>query len=209
MAIHKGVMSYTRFSLPSTKEDPKSIVEKINLFRFRPLNPKGEDYETFGFCSAHQPFDDDKPIEVKDCLYDDKIILAVRYDKVTMPKELLRAMVKKSLQTYQRDFNRLPDRVVKKELEIQEAKALRSRILPKTQIVESIWCQKTGLLRVFTRSKPAIDRFIDLFRQAFAENPKLKDFVAEAMSFSEQSGAFLDTLTHQPIFMPPIRTDVQ
>lgn len=212
MPILKGAMSFTRFRITNEAQiSPEQIAERINLFRFRPLHPRAEDTETVGFCPFLAEYDDEKIIETRDFLYDDNIVLCLRIDTLTLPKDLLKFMVKKSLQAYQRDHQRLPDRRVKKEIELAEAQSLRARVLPKTKIVESVWCQKTGELRVFSRAPNMIDRFIDIFQNTFTTKPERRDFPAEALRFSEvthRKQALL-TMIHLPLYAAPIRIEIQ
>lgn len=212
MPIIKGTMSYTRFMIKNEAElAPLSIIEKLNLFKFRPLHERGEDNETIGWCPYLSEYDHEKPLEVSDFLYDDKIVLSMRYDAIVLPKELLKVLVKKSLAAYFRDHKKFPDRTVKKEIELAEARGLRGRVLPKTKIVESIWCQKSEELRVFCRSQSLLDRFLELFQQTFLLKPERRDFPLEAMAYGRQKNIEIatTTLAHQPIFVPPIRVDVQ
>jgi hypothetical protein len=201
MPIIKGTMGYTRFLVESPT--PQDVVEKLNLFKFRPLHEKGEDNEALGWCPYLNEYDHERAIFAKDCLFDDKVVLSMRHDSITLPKGLLKMLVKKSLAAYERDHQKQADRHVKKELELFEAKALRSRILPKTKLIEAIWCQKNKELRVFSRSS-MVDQFLDLFQQTFLVKPQRRDFIFEGMRESS-----IDSLTHQPIFMPPVRVDVQ
>lgn len=213
MPILKGVMSYTRFLVPCEVKPfaVDEIVEKLMLFRFRPLHPRGEDKQTMGFCPYLFEFDDERPITMMDCFFDDKIVLCFRVDSIVLPINLLKAAVKKSLSVYQKDFKKLPDRTVKKEIEQAEAKALRARILPKSQIIESMWCQKSGEMRVFSRSKTLVDGYIDFFKQTFNLHPIKRDFAHEALVNAKSKSLELNaaTLSHQPIFLPPMRIDVQ
>jgi DNA recombination-dependent growth factor C len=211
MSIFKGVVSYTRF-LANTKNHQLSfadMAEKLNLFKFRPLHERGEDNQTIGWCPYMAAYDHEKSIEISDFKYDDKIILTMRLDVLVLPKELLKSLVKKNLNSYQQDHNKLPDKTVKKEIEMAEAKALRMRILPKTKVIESLWDQKSHELRVFCRSQNLLEQFLELFMQTFLIRPEKRDFPIEAKYFAKKHQINMETLSHQPIFLPTARIDVQ
>lgn len=205
MPIIKGTMGYTRFLVNNEAEMPfRSVVEKLNLFKFRPLHEKGEDNETIGWSPYLNEYDHERDIAHTDCLFDERIILSMRMDVITLPKGLLKMLVKKSLLVYQREHQKFPDRQAKKEIELHEAKMLRARVLPKTKIVEALWCPKDKELRIFSRSQSLLDHFLDLFEQTFLLKPIRRDFVVEGAR-----AVNIEPLAHQPIFIPPIRIDVQ
>lgn len=206
MPIIKGTMGYTRFLVNSEAVlDAASLVDKINLFRFKPLHPLGEDKESLGFCPYLSEYDLDKTIEIKDFFYDENILLSMRIDTIALPKELLKANVKKSITGYYKDHKKWPDKTVKKEIELAESKALRARVLPKTKIIEAMWNQKQSSLRIFSRSKVQVDQFCELFTQTFLIRPERCDFSHQALSLKAQ----LEVMAHQPLFNPTLRVDVQ
>lgn len=211
MAILRGAMSYTRFRVHSpTALTPEAIAERMNLFRFRALDPRGEDNETLGFCSFQSEYDDERTIVVPDFYFDGMIALSMRHDTVRLPKDLLRGLVKRSLVAYQREHGRLADRTVKKEIELAESKSLRAKILPKTKILEAIWCQRSQELKIFTRAAASLDRFIELFQQSFVLKPERRDFPTEAFTFCETTlGTLPPELSHEPLYTPPLRMEVQ
>ena len=211
MPVLKSTMGYQRFSITSDNWTPEQIIEKLRLFQFRPLHEKGDDKESVGWSSFLSEYDHEKKLEISDFLYGEKIILSMRYDIISLPSQLLKARVKKSLQEYFREHNKKADRVLKKEIEAAEAQALRARVLPKIKIVEAVWCQKAQELKILSRSSSLVDRFIELFQETFLLRPSLRDFAYESYWRSHASGLLhnLEALAHEPIFMPPIRVDVQ
>jgi hypothetical protein len=203
MPIIKGTMGYTRFWVSEPIMPIESIIEKLNLFKFRPLHEKGEDNETNGWSTYLDEYDHERVITAKDCIFDEKIILSMRQDTIILPKGLLKTLVLKNLKAYEKDHQKPASRQIKKEIEIFEAKSLRARILPKTKILESI-LSPSGELRVFSRSQSLIDQFLDLFQQTFLLRPQRRDFVYEGIKQTS-----IEHISHAPIFMPPIRVDIQ
>lgn len=211
MAILKGAMGYQRFTVAGEALSPEQILSKMRLFAFRPLHERGEDNESVGWSSYLSEYDHEKGLDTKDFLYGEKIILSMRFDAICLPHQLLKSLVKKSIASYQRENKKMPDRTTKKEIELAEAQGLRARVLPKTRIVEAIWCQKAAELRVFNRAAALTDRFLELFQETFLLRPSMRDFAHEAYFFAQGKGtpAAVELLSHAPIFMPPIRIDVQ
>lgn len=212
MPLLKGAMSYQRFRVNADATlSPEQIIEKLRLFKFRPLHEHGHDEEAVGWSSYLAEYDDEKELEVSDILYDKKIILSLRYDAVSLPKPLLKSLVKKSITSYFHEYKKWPDRVTKKEIEQAERASLRARVLPKTRIVEAMWCQSSEELRIFTRSSSLIDRFLDLFNNTFLQKALHRDFTQDAYWFAHSSNSLqaLSQIAHVPIFAPPIRIDIQ
>ncbi len=210
MSVLKGALSYQRFSVGAEPMSAEEIVKKLSLFKFRPLHEKGEDKESFGWASYLSEYDHEKDLEIRDFLYTDKIILSMRYDSISLPTALLKALIKKSLAHYERDNNKKPDRTVKKEIEATHIQALRARVVPKTRIVEAIWCQKAQELKIMSRTASLVDRFVDLFQQSFLLKPIMRDFAHEAYFYAHAMHEFsrLEHLVHEPLFIAPIRIDV-
>lgn len=206
MSILKGTMSYSSFSAKSEAAlTPQAILEKLRLFKFKALHPQGEDSEAWGWCPYQAEYDLEKTIEIRDFLYDDKIVLSMRIDVISLPKELLKASIKKSIKSYYQDHKKWPDKIIKKEIEKAEIKALRARVLPKTKIIEAMWDQKQGRLRVFCRAQKQLDQFNDLFAQTFLTRPSPKDFSGAALEHKDR----VEALSFQPLFVMPQQVEVQ
>jgi len=209
MSVLKGAMGYQRLRVPGENFSAEQILEKLRLFQFRPLHERGEDKESVGWSSYLSEYDHEKKLEISDFLYGEKIILAMRYDIISLPSQYLKARIKKSLAEYMRDHNKKPDRTVKKEVEAAEIQALRARVLPKTKIIEAVWCQKAQELKILSRGS-IVDRFTELFQETFLIRPTLRDFAHETYWLGHAAGEAhaVELLAHDPIFMPPIRVDV-
>ena len=206
-------MGYQRFMVESKNANlsAQAIEEKLNLFKFQPLHSAGEDTETFGWSPYLGEYDHEKDIFVSDFLYDKNMVLSMRFDTIKLPRELLKMMVKKGLAAYVEKNQKTPDRVVRKEIEIAQARILRARVLPKTKIVEAIWLVDTNELRIFNRSATMVERFLQLFKQTFLLTPLRQDFIQKGLGFAQVTGqaGTLESLSHQAIFAPPIRFDIQ
>lgn len=185
--------------MPSDHE----AIEKLNLFRFRPLHEQGEDNETAGWVSFLAEYETQKPLEYKDVFFDGNMVLGLRIDVIKIPKPLLKANVKKSCDLYFAEHKRLPDKVVRKELERAEAKALRARILPHTKVIEAFIDINRREVRMLARPKALIDRFRELFEQTFMVHLNRDDFVAVALKNEKTAGA-LDHLHHEPLYSPAV-----
>jgi|GEM_PF-2026876 len=212
MPIIKGTMGYTRFLLNAERPMPvDDIAERLNLFKFRALHDRGEDMESFGWVSYGSEFEWDQPIEISDFYFDRAVVLCARIDKITLPKALLKALVKKSIAAYAKEHQKTPDKTVRQEIQLAETLGLRSRMLPHTTLIEAIWLKDAGELRVFSRSKTKLDRFVELFEQTMMQRPLRHDFAYGAWQLAKvrHEDTALERLTHQPLFIPPIRIDVQ
>lgn len=210
MSVLKGALGYQRFSVAGENMNAEQILEKLKLFKFRPLHERGEDKESIGWSSYLSEYDHEKNLEIRDFLYGEKVILAMRVDIISLPSQYLKARIKKSLAEYQRDHDKKPDRTIKKEIEAAEIQALRARVLPKTKVIEAVWCQKAQELKILCRGS-LVDRFVELFQETFLIRPSLRDYAHETYWLAHSTGEahMVEHITHEPIFMPPIRVDVQ
>ena len=147
MSVLKGALGYQRFSVTGELLSAEQILEKLRLFKFRPLHERGDDKESAGWSSYLSEYDHEKNLEIRDFLYGEKIILAMRIDMIRLPSQYLKARIKKSLAEYQRDNDRKPDRTVKKEIEAAEIQALRARVLPKTENYRSRLVSKSPRIK--------------------------------------------------------------
>ncbi|OPZ22584.1 MAG: hypothetical protein BWZ03_00745 [bacterium ADurb.BinA186] len=210
MPVLQGTMSYQRFKVTTSDLTPQDVAQKIQLFKFRPLHPKGEDNESAGWVAFQSEYDHEKAIEVSDLYFDNKIILSFRVDTLSIPKQLLKSLVKRSLSAYFRDHQKMADKTVRKEIELAEIQGLRQRILPKTKLVEAVW-NLEGELKIFCRSHTLLERFLSVFQDTFLLRPERMDCAAQAYDYWYKNEAItaMDSLAHAPIFMPPLRVDVQ
>lgn len=210
MPVLQGTMSYQRFRVTKSDLAPSDIAQKMQLFKFRLLHPKGEDNESAGWVAFQSEYDHEKAIEVSDFYFDNKMILSFRVDTLSIPKQLLKSLVKRSLSAYFRDHQKMADKTVRKEIELAEIQGLRQRILPKTRLVEAVW-SLDGDLKIFCRSQSLLERFLGVFQDTFLLRPERLDCAAQAYDFCHKNEAIItmDALAHTPIFMPPLRVDVQ
>lgn len=211
MPILKGLMNYMRFSVAASHEiKPEYFKEKFNLFRFKPLNENGHDDQSLGWVPFLSEYDDEKPIETSDFLYDDKIILTLRMDKINLPKELLKIAIKKAILSYEKQFKKYPDKAVKKEIEIAESKKLRAKVLPKCKVIEAVFSLENNQLRIFSRSASLIDKFVEIFEQTFLLKVSRCDFAWFSLK-SKNNEEFLHDLfllKQKPLFSPAHQIDI-
>ncbi len=210
MPVLQGAMTYQRFRLPKADLTAEDVVAKLRLFKFRPLHERGEDVESIGWAPYQSEYDTEKEIELSDSYFDGKIIISLRIDTISLPKAFLKSLVKKSLGAYFKDHGKMADRTTRKEIELAEAQSLRQRVLPKTRIVEAVW-NLDGELRIFSRAASMTEYFLALFQDTFLMRPERFDAAAQSYDYFFQSEKIplMDTLTHSPIFSPPLRSEVQ
>lgn len=210
MSLLQGTMGYQRFRLAQSDLSAADIAQKLSLFKFRPLHPQGEDNESAGWVAFQSEYDHEKSIEVSDFYYDGKIILCLRVDNLIVPKQLLKSLVKKSLNNYFRDHQKAADKTVRKEIERAEIQGLRQRILAKSRFVEAVW-DLSGELKILSRSHNLVDRFLGVFQDSFLTRPERHDCASQTYDYCLKNDSIIvmDALHHTPLFTPPTRIDVQ
>lgn len=211
MPILKGLMSYQRFKLEiNHKLDHSLFLERLNLFRFKPLKEQADDYETFGWVPYLWEYDEDKKIDEGDFLYDQRLIFCLRIDNIKLPRELIKNNTKKSIKNYYQQFNKWPDKVTKKEIEANEIRSLRAKMIPKTKIIEAILCLNKKEIRIFSKGSSHLDKFLEIFEQSFSLKLTRIDFAWYSLNSQSIKTDFnsLLALHPAPLFQPALRTHI-
>lgn len=196
MAILSGSMTYLRFAVVGTL--PNNLIENferaLSVRRFVPLHPEGKDSETAGWVSVQNPYLDDDRILNDQFLFQERVVLGYREDKISYPKALLRDLVELRLKEFP-DKNR-------QVVESAVISELRQRILPKSKIVEVLWDLSRSELRLFARGQGLVERFEKLFEQTFQMRIKQLSYpeIALASQVSLRSQGLLENLNEAVIF---------
>ncbi len=189
-------MTYLRFAVVGTL--PNNLIENferaLSVRRFVPLHPEGKDSETAGWVSVQNPYLDDDRILNDQFLFQERVVLGYREDKISYPKALLRDLVELRLKEFP-DKNR-------QVVESAVISELRQRILPKSKIVEVLWDLSRSELRLFARGQGLVERFEKLFEQTFQMRIKQLSYpeIALASQVSLRSQGLLENLNEAVIF---------
>ena len=204
MGVIKGSSTYTRFQVEGS--EPSNFIEQferaIEIRRFVPLHPEGEDTDSMGWVLFQKPFADDEPILNDAFLFGQTIVLGYREDNMTYPKALIKDLVKKRLDEYQEKNQSEASFQIKKTIEASVVSELRKRILPRSKVVDCVWDLTRHEVRFFARGKGIVDRFVSFFEQSFGLKLFLTNFselaVRAQLSLMEKS--LLEHLETQEIF---------
>ena len=212
MGILKGSLTYLRYrtqgELPSNYLE--SLEQSIEIRRFVPLHPEGEDTESTGWASAQRPFVDDEPLLNDQFLFGERIVLAYREDTIAFPKALMKDWVYQRIEKHQAQKGEEPSSETKRAIEATVKSELRQRILPKSKVVDVLFDLSTQEVRFFARGKGINERFVTLFEQTFQLKLKPLHFVEQATSadLSLRARGLLEALKPQEIFQLSYRTEV-
>lgn len=196
MAIFSGSMSYLRFSVIGTV--PSNLIDSfekaLSIRRFVPLHPEGLDTEASGWVPLQNPYLDETPILNDQFLFQERVILGYREDRINYPKALLRDLVELRLREFPDKNRQLIESAVMSEL--------RQRILPKSKVVDICWDLSRSELRFFARGQGLVERFEKLFEQTF--QMRLKQLTYPEIALSSQtslrSKGLLENLSETVIF---------
>lgn len=196
MAILSGSMTYLRFAVLGTP--PNNLIENferaISIRRFVPLHPEGQDEESAGWVSIQRPYLDEEPVLNDQFLFQERIVLGYREDKISLPKAMLRDLIEQRVLEFP-DTNR-------QEIEAAVMSELRRRVLPKSKVVDVLWDLSRCELRLFARGQGLVERFEKLFEQTFQMRIKQLTYPEMALSsqLSLRSKGLLENLNEAVIF---------
>ncbi|MEI6805697.1 MAG: hypothetical protein WCK49_04230 [Myxococcaceae bacterium] len=196
MAILSGSMTYLRFAVIGTP--PNNLIENFEralaVRRFVPLHPEAKDNETSGWVTIQNPYLDEQRILNDQFLFQERVVLGYREDKLSFPKAMLRDLVEQRILEF-------PD-ISRQEIESAVMSELRQRILPKSKVVDVLWDLSRSELRFFARGQGLIERFEKLFEQTFQMRLRQLTYPEIALSsqVSLRSKGLLENLNEAVIF---------
>lgn len=196
MAILSGSMTYLRFAVIGTP--PSNLIENferaLSVRRFVPLHPEGQDSETAGWVSVQNSYLDDQPILNDQFLFQERVVLGYREDKLSFPKAMFRDLVELRMKEFPDQNRQVIESAVMSEL--------RRRVLPKSKVVDVLWDLSRSELRFFARGQGLIERFEKLFEQTFQMRLKQLTYPEIALSsqVSLRSKGLLENLNEAVIF---------
>jgi len=212
MGILSGSSTYLRFRVEGgVSSNYAEVFEKaLEIRRFVPLHPDGEDNESSGWVLFQRPYADEETILSDSFLFGDSIMLGFREDSMAYPKAMMKDWVKKRLTDYQEKNHAKITPSIKKAIEATVKSEIRKRILPKSKVVNCQWDLSRSRVRFFSRGKGLVERFVELFEQTFQVKLHLQTFagLAETANLSLMEKSLLETLKPQEIFKIAIRTEV-
>jgi recombination associated protein RdgC len=212
VGIVKGSLSYLRFKVegPVPSNYVEVFEQAIEIRRFVPLHPDGEDNESFGWVPMHRPYADDEPILNDHFLYGERVTLAYREDAISFPKAMVKDMVQQRLDEHREKNHVEASNQVRHAAEAAIMSEMRKRVLPKSKVVDVLWDLSRAELRFFARGKGVSERFVALFEQTFQVRLRQMTFAELAISadLSLRAKSMLETLTPQEIFKMSVRTEV-
>lgn len=203
MSVLKGTMNYLRFRVQThSKHSIDALEQAVAMRRFIPLHPQGEDLESYGWVSFQRPYADDLALTNDLFLFGERVVLGFRLDTIAYPKALVKDMLFRKCEEHERQMGQKPSFRAQRMLELSVISELRGKILPKTKVAEWVFDMQRQELRLFARGQAISERFQKLFSQTFQVEITPISFVAQAMAaeLPLREKAFLETLSHQPIF---------
>ena len=212
MGVLSGAMGYLRFWIEDDAPDQslEFFERSLEIRRFVPLHPDGEDLETAGFVPIERPFADEIPLTNDLFMFDEKVVLGFRVDTISFPKALIRDMVFHRILEHTEKSGDEPGAQTRRAIESSVVHELRRKILPKTRVTDVVWDLQRREVRFFGRGQKTAERFVKLFEQTFQVKLRQSSFAERAMyaDLSLRAKGLLETLQPQLIFQPQVRVEV-
>jgi recombination associated protein RdgC len=176
MGIYNGTVAYNRFRVIGTgkKHTIARLSSLLDPFKAPTLRIDGTPKaEIVGWVRPLTPQDasiigDDAHWDISDCQVASGIMLRLRYERRKIPTSLLQMLFKQELAKSNKATGKNMGRQERQKLKEEIAAELLRRTLPQIQFVDALWKDTDNELLVFTSSKGATDRVLQLFNQTFA-----------------------------------------
>lgn len=189
-------MTYLRFAVLGTP--PNNLIENFEralvVRRFVPLHPEGQDTESSGWVSIQNPYLDEERLLNDQFLFQERVVLGYREDKLNFPKAMLRDLVEQRMREFPDQSRQVIESAVMSEL--------RHRVLPKSKVIDVLWDLSRSELRLFARGQGLVERFEKLFEQTF--QMRLKQLTYPEIALSSQvdlrNKGLLENLNEAVIF---------
>lgn len=158
-------LSYLRFV-------PKGPVPDIDLFAsaftnrgFCEIDPDGEVKTSVGWVRDDNPFATEWP----DGVFDGHLVaVKLRVDTLKIPAKTMREHLRADEREHMRTLARALTRPEKDQIKADVLRYLRRRTMPKMLLVDVLWDLNTGIVRLFSTSRPVAGFFVELFERTFS-----------------------------------------
>ena len=180
MGIYTGTVAYNRFRVGGLgqKHSIATLSSLLDAFKSPILRIDGSPKaEVIGWVRPLTPQDseiigEDAHWDISDCQVSSGIMLRLRYERRKISTSLLQMLFKNELAKNNKASGKAMGRQDRLKLKEEIAATLLRRTLPQIQFVDVLW-KDTELgngteLFIFTSSKGASDRVLQLFNQTFS-----------------------------------------
>lgn len=148
------------FKAPSLKLDQSAKSERVGWVR--PLTPDSADAGL-----------DDSIWDISDCIVGGGVLLRMRTERRKVPSTLLQMIYKQKIAEYYQESGKPLTRPERQKLKNDITHDLMRRSLPQVTFTDLLWKLEAKELFVFSRSKGACDRALQLFDETFTKELKL------------------------------------
>ncbi len=180
MGIYTGTVAYNRFRVigPNKKHGIAKLSSLLDPFKSPILRIDGSPKaEIIGWVRPLTPQDaevmgEDAHWDISDCQVSSGVMLRLRYERRKISTSLLQMLFKNELAKNHKATGKPLGRQDRLKLKEEIAATLLRRTLPQIQFVDVLWKDtEHGIgteLFIFTSSKGATDRVLQLFNQTFS-----------------------------------------
>jgi hypothetical protein len=209
-----GSLSYLRFAVDGDAADnPGSTYEKsIESRRFRPLTPAGDSMDSAGWVPLEAPYDDELPLTRDLFLFGELIAVAYREDKYVIPRALLQRETDKRLEKIEREEKkekREMGRAFRKAVEASVLAEMKTKVIPRSRLVDVVWDLRRKEMRVFGRGTIATERCASLLERTFQVRVELNSYAARAfhLDLGSRAQGVLERLSPGWLFPDALKRD--
>ena len=162
--VLSGPLTVRGYHVLGVPEDGfRDVFERaINAHKALAIDPDGIEEKSVGWCALD---DDTKP--PTSWLYEDSIVLSIRFEALKIPADTLRRAVDARVKEREAEQGPL-SKSQREEIKDLIKRELRKKAFPKISTAGMVWFFKTQELFFFSSSTPQNEAFLQLFGQTFA-----------------------------------------
>lgn len=214
MSIENGSVSITRYKVNSLSRKKRFSIAELNTefpkFIAKPLSTKfGKFEQRFGWVLPPTLTDEEGALldhgewDMSHCRIKQGFLLRFRIDSKKLAGNLVQAIYKRKVLTYERQYKSKPNAKKKREIKEEIREQLLEMALPTISFYDALWKIDDQELVLFSTGVRVREVFEKLFHNCFGKtlelelnlvDPPYKAEVIESERYNEE--AFLETMSH-------------
>ncbi len=193
MGILHGTATYRKFRVtdPLPKSFHEKLVQGLQRYGFREIDPKKNPEQSIGWVNAADPFDAD--LNLDKILYGDWVLIGLRWDRKSVPALLLKARTAERIRAVlaERRLRKLSREEIA-QIRITVKETLLASVAPTTAVYEVLWHLSSGQVYLSTHATRVADNFVDLFEETTGLALEEETIVSRVEDFADRTGHDID-----------------
>lgn len=169
MPVLKGAVTFARYRVVRTKEDPKdlkrSLSHALRRNAFEALDPTGDEDRAAGWVELED--NDEVELSPKRFLFGDYLMVSWRVDTLRVPSARVKAELDRWSRVHEAEKGEAPTRASKKAQKELILKQLRNQAFPITRTYDLTWNLEKDVILVWSSARKIIDEIVIALEDGF------------------------------------------